>query len=120
MNKTFFIIFFISIFSSILTLSNSIKYEGGIVATLPVFYLGMLLVFYNVFNFYKKSFIFKIFQLQAMARYLLLPALYSSGQLLGIGNESNYLRVAIGIMCIELLIIYTVFLFYARKQQAVT
>lgn len=119
MNKTFFIIFFISVFSSILTLSNSIKYGGGIVATLPVFYLGMLLVFYNVFNFYKKSFIFKIFQLQAMGRYLLLPVLYSSGQLLGIGNESNYLVIAIGIMCIELITIYTVFLFHAKKQQAV-
>ena len=119
MNKTFFIIFFISVFSSILTLSNSIQYGGGIVVALPVFYLGMLLVFYNVFNFYKKSFIFKIFQLQAMARYLLLPVLYSSGQLLGIGNESNYLGIAIGVMCIELVIIYTVFFFYAEKQQAV-
>lgn len=107
----------LSIFSIMINFGNQINYW---VVCLPLVYGICGIIFYNIFILLKKSFVFKLFQLQALVRYLILPVLYSSGQSIGVGKDSNYLEVAIGIMCIELITIYTVFLFYARKQQEVT
>lgn len=107
----------LSIFSIMINFENQINYW---VVCLPLVYGICGVIFYNTFILLKKSFVFKIFQLQALVRYLILPVLYSSGQSIGVGKDSNYIEVATGIMCIELLIIYSVFLFYAKKQQAVT
>lgn len=107
----------LSIFSILINLGSEISYW---VVCLPLVYGICGIIFYNIFILLKKSFVFKLFQLQALVRYLILPVLYSSGQSIGVGKDSNYLEVAIGVMCIELVIIYTVFFFYAKKQQAVT
>lgn len=106
----------LSIFSIMINFGNQINYW---VVCLPLVYGICGVIFYNTFILLKKSFVFKIFQLQALVRYLILPVLYSSGQSIGVGKDSNYIEVAIGIMCIELLIIYSVFLFYAKKQNAI-
>ncbi|MFV5482818.1 hypothetical protein [Acinetobacter towneri] len=106
----------LSIFSIMINFGNQINYW---VVCLPLVYGICGIIFYNIFILLKKSFVFKLFQLQALVRYLILPVLYSSGQSIGVGKDSNYLEVAIGIMCIELITIYTIFLFYAKKQQAV-
>src|SRR5690606_26952303 len=106
----------LSIFSIMINFGNQINYW---VVCLPLVYGICGVIFYNTFILLKKSFVFKIFQLQALVRYLILPVLYSSGQSIGVGKDSNYIEVATGIMCIELLIIYSVFLFYAKKQNAI-
>lgn len=105
----------LSIFSIMMNFGNQINYW---VVCLPLAYGICGILFYNTFILLKKSFVFKVFQLQALVRYLILPVLYGSGQSIGVGKDSNYIVVAIGIMCIELLTIYLVFLFYAKKQHA--
>lgn len=106
----------LSIFSIMINFGNQINYW---VVCLPLAYGICGILFYNTFILLKKSFVFKIFQLQALVRYLILPVLYSSGQSIGVGKDSNYIVVAIGIMCFELLVIYSVFLFYAKKQNTI-
>lgn len=113
------LVLILSSVSVILTLFNTLESGNMALTLLPLSYLCSIIIFYQLNKKLINSFIYKIFHIQAIFRYLILPILYSFGQPLNIGNESNHLVIAIGIMCIELITIYTVFLFYAEKQQAV-
>lgn len=119
MNRLYYILIIFGLISILITLSYSVSGGNLVVVLLPLTYVFVSFLFKGLYWYLSKSFVFKVFQLQAIVRYLLLPVLYSSGQNLGVGHNSEYTNIAIVIMCIELLVIYTVFLFYAKKQQAV-
>lgn len=120
MHKLYYILIFLSVLSTITTLVNSIGSETSIVFMLPIFFLIHLFVFVNIYFDLAKSFVFKIFLLQSAVRYLLLPVLYSLDQNIGVGDNSNYINIAILVMCFELIVIYFILIIFSKKQKKIT
>lgn len=117
-------VFYISlIFSSILSMILIvINLDHGVNSTvffLPLVFCFCLCLFINTYFNLIKSFVFRIFLLQSIVRYLLLPVLFSSGQSIGVGENSHYIDLAILIMSIEIFLVYFVFTFFSKKQKKV-
>lgn len=79
--------------------------------------LGLLsILFYRIFYLLKDSVVFNIFIIQAILRYCVIPYKISIGENMTGFNSSNG-ETAIFLMCIELLLIFILLHFVAKRQQ---
>ncbi|WP_286391595.1 O-antigen polymerase [Acinetobacter indicus] len=102
---------------SIVSISFTLFYPSEYyLALLPISFLFLTMVFFNVNRIFIDSFVFKIFLAQAIIRYLLLPVLFSIDPDI-IGIQSKKINIAIFIMVFEFLCVYLVFLFFSNQQK---
>lgn len=116
MHRLYYTLILISSISVIITLIYSVNGGNSFVFYLPLSFLFILILFINLFINLLKSFVFKIFLLQAAIRYLLLPILYSGDQNLGVVAYSKSIDLAIVVMIVELFVISLVFAFFSKLQ----
>lgn len=117
MVRLFYVLIFLSAISTAYSLVSLSSNQTSLVALLPLTLLICLIVFIKLAFDLSKSFVFKLFLLQASIRYLLLPALYSSGQ--STGRYSTYIEEAILVMVVELVLIFIIFLLFSKKYSLI-
>ena len=119
MHRLYYILILISSISVIITLFIYICGGNCFLFFLLLFFIFSLILFLFVYFNLSKSFVFKIFLVQAVIRYLLLPVSYSFDQNLGLAAYSNYINLAIVVMIVELFVVYLVFTIFSKIQRKI-
>ena len=110
------VVIIISVLSVAFSISHIDNIKYNFIFLLPLSLLLISIFFYNLYDKYLYSIVFKLFIIQVCARYTLLPVLISWGQTFSIGAESSYLNIAIFVMILELMSAFIAFRFFSTKN----
>lgn len=84
---------------------------------LPIGFLFWLVLFRNLFGFYSKSIVFKVWLVTAVFRYLIFPFAYFQDSYLSITGVNGGVYLGVIVMLFELLFCGILFGYFGRRQQ---
>ena len=116
MIKTSYAIIFLSVLSTLYSILNIGLSVFGFLYALPLALATFTIIFNYLFEDYANSNVFKVFILQAVIRYCLLPTILSTGQEFKVGYNSIFLNTAIIIMVVELFFSFLILAIFSKHQ----
>lgn len=115
MNVLSYATWLISFFAFAYSLLKADNSPYPLIYLLPLSLWLLSIIFYQVFNYFKNSWVFKIFILQALVRYPIMAILYCMGSIPTI-SYNYYANTVIVIMVVELITCFSVLTVLSKKQ----
>lgn len=110
--------FLFSALVAALILFAAVSFDGTQLFMLPSFFVLWLLFSKSLFLYYRKSIVFKVFLITALARYVLIPFFYYfQSSYMSLSGTSTEIYLSIIIMGVELLLCGLCFSFFSKQQK---